>query len=150
VLDGLEETVRLSPRQQETIRLLAEGLTAKEIGRQMGISYRTVEAHLSQVRKQLRFHRSHRKLVVWAQEFIHRKTQSREDRIKAAGIAYRTRIDAITDGGQWRHPNLAAAAQHLQLAEEALLQWSANQRIERAREMAEEEGNEDVDATVAQ
>ena len=35
----------LTPRQHEILRRLAEGLTAKEIGAQLGISARTVETH---------------------------------------------------------------------------------------------------------
>jgi DNA-binding NarL/FixJ family response regulator len=35
----------LTPRQHEILRRLAEGMTAKEIGAQLGISARTVETH---------------------------------------------------------------------------------------------------------
>ena len=43
----LEERIqRLSPRQRDCLALVAEGYTAKEIGRQLGISDSTVDNHL--------------------------------------------------------------------------------------------------------
>jgi len=35
----------LTPRQKQILRLVAEGLTNREIGEQFGISVRTVEVH---------------------------------------------------------------------------------------------------------
>ena len=35
----------LSPTQREVVKLIAQGLTSKEIGKELGISYRTVENH---------------------------------------------------------------------------------------------------------
>jgi DNA-binding NarL/FixJ family response regulator len=37
--------IQLSPRQREVLRLVAQGLTMKEIGNVLNISSRTVEAH---------------------------------------------------------------------------------------------------------
>jgi DNA-binding NarL/FixJ family response regulator len=43
----------LSPREQEVLRLVAEGLANKQIGRALGITERTVKAHLSRVFRQI-------------------------------------------------------------------------------------------------
>jgi len=43
----------LSPREQEVLRLVARGLANKQIGRALGISERTVKAHLGRVFRQL-------------------------------------------------------------------------------------------------
>jgi DNA-binding NarL/FixJ family response regulator len=46
-----EETVQedLTPREMEVLRLVAEGLTNHQIARQLGLSVRTVEAHLTHI-----------------------------------------------------------------------------------------------------
>ena len=43
----------LSPREQQVLRLVAEGLANKQIGRALGISERTVKAHLGRVFRQI-------------------------------------------------------------------------------------------------
>lgn len=43
----------LSPREQEVLRLVARGMANKQIGRALGISERTVKAHLGRVFRQL-------------------------------------------------------------------------------------------------
>jgi DNA-binding NarL/FixJ family response regulator len=43
----------LSPREQEVLRLVAEGRANKQIGRALGISERTVKAHLGNVFRQI-------------------------------------------------------------------------------------------------
>ena len=43
----------LSPREQEVLRLVAEGRANKQIGRALGISERTVKSHLSSVFRQI-------------------------------------------------------------------------------------------------
>jgi DNA-binding NarL/FixJ family response regulator len=43
----------LSPRELEVLRLLAEGLTDREIGEALGISTRTVETHVGSVLRKL-------------------------------------------------------------------------------------------------
>jgi DNA-binding NarL/FixJ family response regulator len=43
----------LSPREHEVLRLLAEGLTDREIGEALGISTRTVETHVASVLRKL-------------------------------------------------------------------------------------------------
>ena len=43
----------MSPRELEVLRLVAQGLANKQIGRRLGISERTVKAHLGRVFRQL-------------------------------------------------------------------------------------------------
>jgi DNA-binding NarL/FixJ family response regulator len=43
----------MSPRELEVLRLVAEGLANKQIGRRLGISERTVKAHLGRVFREL-------------------------------------------------------------------------------------------------
>lgn len=46
----------LTPRQRETLQLIAEGHTTKEIARRLNISVKTVETHRTQLMKQLDLH----------------------------------------------------------------------------------------------
>jgi DNA-binding NarL/FixJ family response regulator len=46
----------LTPRQREILQLVAEGLTSKEVAQRLGVSYRTVEAHRTQLMKRLDLH----------------------------------------------------------------------------------------------
>jgi DNA-binding NarL/FixJ family response regulator len=43
----------LSPREQQVLRLVADGLANKQIGRALGITERTVKAHLGRVFRQI-------------------------------------------------------------------------------------------------
>jgi DNA-binding NarL/FixJ family response regulator len=43
----------LSPREEEILRLLADGLTDREIGEALTISTRTVETHVSNILRKL-------------------------------------------------------------------------------------------------
>jgi predicted ATPase/DNA-binding CsgD family transcriptional regulator len=43
----------LSPREQEVLRLVADGLTSKQIGQQLFLSYRTVDHHLTSILNKL-------------------------------------------------------------------------------------------------
>ncbi|PWT81911.1 MAG: hypothetical protein C5B58_09120 [Acidobacteria bacterium] len=45
VAGGAQDTAVLTPRQQEVLRLLAQGFTAKETGRALNITARTVAFH---------------------------------------------------------------------------------------------------------
>jgi DNA-binding CsgD family transcriptional regulator len=57
--------VVLTPRKTEVVRLVAEGLSNKEIARKLWLSQRTVEAHLDQLRRQLGFH-NRAQVAAWA------------------------------------------------------------------------------------
>lgn len=55
-VDDLPEVARyerLTPRQREVFRLVAEGHTTKEIADRLGISVKTVEAHRSEIMRRL-------------------------------------------------------------------------------------------------
>lgn len=43
----------LTPRQREILQLVVDGLTSKEIATQLGLSFRTVEAHRAQMMERL-------------------------------------------------------------------------------------------------
>jgi DNA-binding CsgD family transcriptional regulator len=47
-------TAELTPREREIGALLVEGLTSKQIGRQVGLSPRTVEMHRAKLMKKFR------------------------------------------------------------------------------------------------
>jgi len=46
----------LTPRQRETLKLIAEGFSTKEIAAQLGVSIKTVETHRQQLRERLGIH----------------------------------------------------------------------------------------------
>ena len=48
-----EPFTQLSPREREVLRLIAEGLAAKEIATQLSISTKTVEAHRTSLMRKL-------------------------------------------------------------------------------------------------
>lgn len=63
---GVEEpSERLTPRQREVLILIAEGLSNREIGEQLGISVKTVERHRENIMKRLNLH-SRTELVKYA------------------------------------------------------------------------------------
>lgn len=49
-------TEPLTPRQRETLRLIAEGRSTKEIAAELGVSVKTVETHRAQLRDRLGIH----------------------------------------------------------------------------------------------
>jgi DNA-binding NarL/FixJ family response regulator len=57
----------LTPREQEVLRLIARGYLYKEIARRLGISVKTVEAHVSAVLRKLQLSTRH-ELTRWAAE----------------------------------------------------------------------------------
>ncbi len=50
---SLERLQQLKPRQREVFDLVAEGLTSKEIGQKLGVSFRTIETHRAAVMERL-------------------------------------------------------------------------------------------------
>jgi DNA-binding NarL/FixJ family response regulator len=58
---------QLTPREREVLRLIARGYLYKEIGLQLGISPKTVEAHVSAVLRKLQLSNRH-ELSRWASE----------------------------------------------------------------------------------
>ncbi|HXT01950.1 MAG TPA: LuxR C-terminal-related transcriptional regulator [Elusimicrobiota bacterium] len=51
--DSAKRAGRLTPKQRETLILVAEGLSSREIGRRLGVSERTVETHREQLMDRL-------------------------------------------------------------------------------------------------
>jgi DNA-binding CsgD family transcriptional regulator len=54
--DGPEPGQRLTARERETVQLLAEGKTNKEIADTLGISVRTSEHHRAAILRKLKLH----------------------------------------------------------------------------------------------
>jgi RNA polymerase sigma factor (sigma-70 family) len=61
------ELDQLTPREREVLRLIARGYTYKEIGRELFISVKTVETHVSSVLRKLQLSTRHQ-LTRWATE----------------------------------------------------------------------------------
>jgi DNA-binding NarL/FixJ family response regulator len=51
-----QKEFQLTPRETEVLRFIAEGLTTKAIGRQLGISFKTVEKHRQTLMEKLNIH----------------------------------------------------------------------------------------------
>jgi DNA-binding NarL/FixJ family response regulator len=63
---GLDpELDQLSPREQQVLRLIARGYTYKEVARDLTISAKTVESHVSSVLRKLQLSTRH-ELTKWA------------------------------------------------------------------------------------
>lgn len=60
-----EELDRLSPREREVMRLIARGYSYKEVARELFISIKTVETHVSSVLRKLQLSNRHQ-LTRWA------------------------------------------------------------------------------------
>ena len=61
------ELDQLSPREREVLRLIARGYTYKELARELSISVKTVESHVSAVLRKLQLSSRHQ-LTRWATE----------------------------------------------------------------------------------
>ncbi|HEX3824621.1 MAG TPA: response regulator transcription factor [Mycobacteriales bacterium] len=61
------ELDQLTPREREVLRLIARGYTYKEIGKELFISVKTVESHVSSVLRKLQLSTRHQ-LTIWANE----------------------------------------------------------------------------------
>ena len=64
---GTSELDQLTPREQEVLRLIARGYLYKEVAFNLGISAKTVEAHVASVLRKLQFTNRH-ELSRWAME----------------------------------------------------------------------------------
>jgi len=51
--DNAGSARQLTPRQRETLQLIAEGLSTKEIAFALGVSVKTVETHRAQLKERL-------------------------------------------------------------------------------------------------
>ncbi len=67
--DRPDGPVRLSDREVQVARLIAEGLTNGEVAGRLGISERTVDAHLEHIRNKLGL-RTRAQIAVWAHERV--------------------------------------------------------------------------------
>jgi DNA-binding NarL/FixJ family response regulator len=54
--DGTEPVTRLTPRQQEILKLLAKGKNSKEAAEALGLSLKTVETHRADMMRRLNCH----------------------------------------------------------------------------------------------
>jgi DNA-binding NarL/FixJ family response regulator len=45
--------IPLTPRQQEVLRLIAQGLSTKEIAHRLGLSVKTIETHRTEIMERL-------------------------------------------------------------------------------------------------
>jgi DNA-binding NarL/FixJ family response regulator len=61
------ELDQLTPREREVLRLIARGYAYKEVARELGISTKTVESHVSAVLRKLQLSSRHQ-LTRWASE----------------------------------------------------------------------------------
>jgi DNA-binding NarL/FixJ family response regulator len=64
---GTSDLDQLTPREQEVLRLIARGYLYKEVAYNLGISAKTVEAHVTSVLRKLQFTNRH-ELSRWAME----------------------------------------------------------------------------------
>jgi DNA-binding NarL/FixJ family response regulator len=61
------ELDQITPREREVLRLIARGYTYKEIAKELYISIKTVESHVSSVLRKLQLSTRHQ-LTIWATE----------------------------------------------------------------------------------
>jgi DNA-binding NarL/FixJ family response regulator len=64
---GDSDVDQLTPREREVLRLIARGYLYKEVAHNLGISVKTVEAHVASVLRKLQFTNRH-ELSRWAME----------------------------------------------------------------------------------
>jgi len=62
-----DELHQLTPRERQVLRYIARGYAYKEIARELGISIKTVESHVSSVLRKLQLSNRHQ-LTSWANE----------------------------------------------------------------------------------
>jgi DNA-binding NarL/FixJ family response regulator len=56
VVEHRQISAQLSPREIEVLRLLAEGNSSREIGKQLVLTVRTVERHISNIYRKIDAH----------------------------------------------------------------------------------------------
>lgn len=147
----MTENLRVRPRAEQVLWLLSGGMTDKEIARTMGISHRTVEVYMHELRTALNM-QNRLQMITWVLTSGWRPKRGEFDfgkEVSSTCNAFLDRLKQLTGDEEWRHPNLAAAIGRLKRIEEDLQQWSQNQQLEIAEEQDEEE-NENVDAATAQ
>jgi DNA-binding NarL/FixJ family response regulator len=66
-IDGreLNTLLRLSPRQEQVLSLIADGLTDKEIAVRLGLQQRTVRTHLERLYARHGLHNRAGALTIW-------------------------------------------------------------------------------------
>lgn len=59
----------LTPREKDVLRLVMHGKTNKEIAKELGLSTRTAEHHITQILEKLRL-TNRTELAIWAHEHL--------------------------------------------------------------------------------
>ena len=72
--EGMDQRPRLTPRELEVARLIADGLTNQAIARRLSVAPRTAEAHVENIRRKLEV-RSRAQIAAWITE--HRSAAER-------------------------------------------------------------------------
>src|SRR5262249_54547201 len=62
--EGMDTGPRLTPRELEVARLVADGLTNQAIARRLSVAPRTAEAHVENIRRKLQV-RSRAQIAAW-------------------------------------------------------------------------------------
>lgn len=57
--------IKLSPKQQQVIELVAEGLCDKEIGQKLNIGYGTVRSHMNLILSKLQANNRAHAIAIW-------------------------------------------------------------------------------------
>jgi len=73
--------MKLTKREKEVLKLISEGLTAKEISDKLGVSKRTIDAHTSNMLRKTGANNAVR-LVMWAVENGELKIKKARVRLK--------------------------------------------------------------------
>ena len=66
--ENLKKGISLTPSEKKILRLIADGLTTKEIADKLFVAERTVEKHRSNIINKLNIDKKHNALLVWAQK----------------------------------------------------------------------------------
>ena len=66
----MQTPIRLSPRQEEVLSLIADGFTDKEIAARLGLRQRTVRTHLERLYARNGLHNRAGALTIWLRSRI--------------------------------------------------------------------------------